>query len=172
MKTQADKHRRDHAFQVGDMVMLSPRNLRLPASLSHKLSPKWIGPFKILRQKQRNAFELELPQSIKVHPVFHTNLLKPYQPNDDVEFPDRYLDPPAPLIIDDQEEFEAEEIIDARTYYGKKQYLVKWKGYSMEDCTWEPEAHLKNSPDLIKAFCQEMPRQIQMITVKIDEDSG
>src|SRR5436305_15335071 len=102
--------------------MLSPWNLRLPASLSHKLSPKWIRPFKILRQKQHNAFKLELPQSIKVHPVIHTNLLKPYQPNDDVEFPDRYLDPPALLIIDDQEEFEAKEIIDTRTYYGKKQY--------------------------------------------------
>jgi hypothetical protein len=172
MKNQADKHRREHKFETGNMVMLSPRNLKLPAALSHKLSPKWIGPYKILRQIHHNSFELDLPKTFKIHPVFHASLLKPYQTNDNEEFPNCYQEPPPPVVIDDEEEFEAEKIIDECTYYGKKQYLVKWKGYTMENSTWEPEAHLKNSPDLVKDFQDHaMPRQIQMISINSHDDS-
>jgi hypothetical protein len=172
MKLQADKHRRGHNFQVGDKVMLSAKNLKLPSMHSRKLSPKWVGPFTIIGQKHRDSFELDLDEKFQIHPVFHVNLLKPWISNNDQEFPDRHQEPPAATIIDDREEFEAEAIIKKRTHYGKTQYLVKWKGYHDEDSTWEPIENLRNAPDLLAEFSKKQSRRVQTISARLKENSG
>src|SRR4051812_18279645 len=110
---------------------------------SHKLSPKWVGPFLIINQKHKDSFELDLQGKFNIHLVFHANLLKPYLENDETEFPDRHQDPPEPIRINDENEYEVEEILKKRTYHGKTQYLVKWHGYNIEDSTWEPLSNLK-----------------------------
>ena len=107
-KTQADKHRRDHTFQIGDRVMLSTRNLNLKSTHSRKLAPKWIGPFTIKTRKQENSFELDLPDSYRIHRTFHVSLIKPYLDNDNREFPDRHQEPPTPIAINNQLEYEVE----------------------------------------------------------------
>ena len=152
MKDQADKHRRDHPFQIGDKVMLNTKNLNLPSSHSCKLSPKWIGPFEVTECRHKDSFKLDLQGKLKIHPVFHANLLKPWICNDDIKFPNHVQDPPPAVIIDNQEEFEVDAIIDKRTRYGKTQYLVTWKGYKLEDCTWEPLSNLANAKTLIDDF--------------------
>src|SRR3954467_10010512 len=172
MKIQADKRRRDHNFQIGDKVMLNAKNLKLPSTHSRKLSPKWVGPFKIIGQKHKDSFKLDLADKFQIHPVFHANLLKPWINNDDHMFPDRRQDPPPAIIINDQEEFEAEAIIKKRTLYGKKQYLVKWKGYRDEDCPWVPDDNLKNAPDLIRTFNQKTSRQVQIIQINNQDRSS
>ena len=151
-KIQADKHRRDHTFQIGDKVMLSTKNLTLPSTHSRKLSPKWIGPFSIIARKHKNSFTLDLPDKYKFHPVFHVNLIKPYHDNNDSEFPDRHQEPPEPVIINDQEEHKVKAILKKCTWHGTTQYLVQWEGYPIEDSTWEPLDNLTNAKDLITKF--------------------
>jgi len=79
--------------------------------------------------------------------VIHVSELEPYYEDNF----GRKQEPPPPIIINKEEEFEVEEILDVRKYYGKIQYLIKWKGYQLSDASWEPESNL-NCPELIKKF--------------------
>src|SRR6187551_1451454 len=78
-KSYADTRRRELTFEVGDYVYLrvSPiRGLRR-FKVKGKLSPRFIGPFKIVDRKGEVAYQLELPARLSdVHDVFHISQLK------------------------------------------------------------------------------------------------
>ncbi|PRP77367.1 hypothetical protein PROFUN_05612, partial [Planoprotostelium fungivorum] len=59
---------------------------------------------------------------------------------------------PPPVVIDGEQEYEVEAILDVQKRYGKTQYLVSWKGYGPEENLWLPEDNLSNSPDLVADF--------------------
>jgi hypothetical protein len=140
-KAYANARRREEKFEVGDKVLLSTRNVRLKAMGTPKLMPLWIGPFNVQAKVGTVAYRLELPHSLKIHPVFHVSILKPYREDGRVQ------PPPPPLEVDDEGEiFEVEEVLKDRQRKGKrKEYLVRWAGYGPEHNTWEPEAHLNQS---------------------------
>ena len=68
------KHR-DVQFAVGDLVLLSTRNLKM-RGIPDKLKKRFMGPFKIQERIGQQAHRLLLPETWKVHPVFHISLLK------------------------------------------------------------------------------------------------
>ena len=84
-KEQADKHGRKNTykFRVGDLVLLSTANLPeyVVSNLgSNKLLPRFIGPFKVTACKG-DAYTIDIPTSMKLHPTFYVGRLKPYLPS-------------------------------------------------------------------------------------------
>jgi hypothetical protein len=110
-----------HVYKEGNKVMLDTRNLNLHRP-SKKLSEKRLGPFEVLEKVGRSAYCLKLPLSWKIHPVFNELLLRPHV---GPKFPgqDIYNKPP-PELIDDEEEYEVEEILDTRIRRKRREYRV------------------------------------------------
>ena len=71
--TQANKHRREPDFGVGDKVWVSAKHWKTDRP-SKKLSNQNEGPFKIIEQVG-HSYKLQLPDSVKVHPVFYAKYL-------------------------------------------------------------------------------------------------
>ena len=97
-------------------------------------------------------YRLELPPAWKIFNTFHTALLSPYKETEDHGV--NFTEPP-PDLVEDQEEYEVEQILDTRLFgrWKKRQYLIKWKGYAEAHNSWEPEENV-NAPELVKEFHQ------------------
>lgn len=160
-KKQADKHRREVSYKVGDRVMLTTENL---SSHNSKLRARYIGPYPIKRVLSDVLVELELPRSMsRHHPRFHIEKLKPFN-DDSTRFPTRrQINRPVAEVIDKIKEYEVQEILDERETKEKGlEYRVLWLGYPVEDATWERAGYLKNSPEIIKEWKRK--KQNQTIT--------
>src|SRR3984885_1774843 len=75
------------------------------------------------------------------HPVFHVDRLSPWLGND-VNGNDP--PPPPPVLVDTQDEYEVERILDSRKYRNQHQYLVQWRGYNAGHNSWEQATNLTN----------------------------
>ena len=87
--------------------------------------------------------------------MFNETLLYPYHPP--VIESQCTAPPPPPDIIDDHEEYEVEQILDARMRRGKVQYLVKWKGYTDVDNLWVSAESCHNAQDKLEDFYKHFP---------------
>jgi hypothetical protein len=159
-KRFADRHRRPETFAVGDEVLLSTRDLVLADAADRKraakLTARFVGPFRVGRVINENAYELELPPQLKIHPVQNISKLRRYR-RSPAAFEGRpapaHRPPPEAVDAAGNAEYEVEQIL-ARRHIGRSrrtEYLVKWLGYPNEDSTWIKENDL-NSPDLLAEF--------------------
>jgi hypothetical protein len=152
-----DPHRRDITFNIGDSVLLSTEHLRLIGSdkRTPKFTYKYIGPFKVKRIVNSNAYELDLPPQLQIHPVLNISRLKPYRDSQQ-QFPSRpppdSRPPPEAVREDGAAMFEVESIIAKRGFGARTRYLVKWRGYPHWESTWEPLSSLRNARDAIAAY--------------------
>ncbi len=99
MKEQADRHRKEMVYKVGDMVFLNSRNITTSRP-SEKLDDKILGPFKILAVIGI-VYRLELPSIIKILNVFAPDLLR-LDPADPLE--GQRNEPPGPIVVKDEDE--------------------------------------------------------------------
>ena len=124
----------EQRYKADDLVWLEGRNLRIDQS-SVKLAPKRYGAFKIGKVLLPITYQLELPPQWKIHNIFHADLLTPYH---ETKLHRPNFTKPPPDLINGEEEYEVEEILQSRKFgrQCKVQYLIKWKGYSDLENQW------------------------------------
>jgi hypothetical protein len=89
-----------------------------------------------------------------MHDVFPVSLLEPWTDRPGVE--DTM---PLPDLLDEEEEWEVEDIVDHIGHGAATRYLVKWTGWPVEYNTWEPEEHLANSPNILRRYQRRKSRK-------------
>ncbi|KAI2647229.1 Transposon Tf2-9 polyprotein [Labeo rohita] len=141
-------------FQPGDQVWLSTRDLRLRQPC-RKLSPRYIGPFKILRRINKVTFQLQLQPRYRIHPTFHVSLLKPCYPSA-TEQPGAEVEPPPPEILEPPSIYTVHEILDSRRRGGQLEYLIDWEGYGPEERSWVSREDILD-PTLLSDFHRDHP---------------
>jgi len=87
---------------------------------SEKLTECFVGPYKIKGIISSNAVELELPKLIRIYPLVNVSRVQLYKPQ--VKGQKKIL--LKPVIIEGEEEFEVEKILNKRIVRGKEKFLV------------------------------------------------
>jgi transposase InsO family protein len=159
VESQAKHYNKRHIpmkFNKGDLVLVSTRNLSLKTP-SRKLAARSMGPFRVLEPVGSLAYLIQLPANCKIHPVFSVSLLEKYHSRAGEGEQPEILPPPE--IIDGEEEWEVEEILDSKNKGKAKKYLVKWVGYPTDFNQWVPAADLANAPDMLKSYEEQADRR-------------
>jgi len=147
-KSYHDKRRKDLEFGVGDHVFLRVtlctgvgRALK-----SYKLTPRFIGPFEILKRVGPIAYQVALPPFLSnLHSVFHISQLRKYVHDlshvielDNVQVKENLTYETLSLRIDD---------CMVKQLRGKEIPLVKvvWGSASGKDATWELEGQMHDA---------------------------
>ncbi|GKB53623.1 putative reverse transcriptase domain-containing protein [Tanacetum coccineum] len=151
-KSYADVRRKPLEFEVGDKVMLkvSPWKGVVRFGKRGKLSPRYIGPFKILSRVGPVAYKLELPRELQgIHNTFHVSNLKKCLSDEELIIP---LDE---VRIDEKLHFIEEpiEIMDREVKQLKQSRIpivnVRWNSSRGPEYTWEREDQMwKKYPHL------------------------
>jgi hypothetical protein len=155
-KSYADNRRRPLEFEEGDYVHLKMSPLRgmRRFKVKGKLSPRFIGPFLILRRVGEVAYQLELPDHLAdVHDVIHVSQLKKC-----LRVPEEQL-PMEDLSV--QEDLTYAEypinILDTLTRVTGNKVIkmckVQWSHHGEDEATWErEEEHHIDFPHLFSCF--------------------
>nr|GFA72632.1 putative reverse transcriptase domain-containing protein [Tanacetum cinerariifolium] len=145
-KSYADKRRKPLEFSDGDKVLLkvSPKKGMVRFGKRSKLSPRYVGPFKIVERIGPVAYRLRLPgELVGVHDTFHVSNLKKCLTDVNLHVP---LDE---VKVDDKLRFVEEpiEILDRGVKKLKRRWIlivkVRWNSRRGPEFTWEQEDEMK-----------------------------
>jgi hypothetical protein len=146
----ANKHRsRGPDLKEGDSVYLRKKHIKTKRP-SNKLDQTKLGPFRIIKKIGTVSYQLELPKTMRIHPVFHISLLEPTT---------NLARNQGPVEIDPETQeplWEVEQILDHKTVQGRRRYLVKWKGFGHEENTWEQATQFSN-PQTLQDYHRRRP---------------
>ena len=127
-------------FTMGDLVLLkvSPWKGVMRFGKKGKLSPRFIGPFEILKRVGKVAYELALPPNLQhIHNVFHVSMLREYHPDAShiIEYE------PMEIQTDLSYAEQPVEIIDRKEQILRNKTIplvrVLWRNQKVEESTWE-----------------------------------
>jgi len=148
-------------YQPGDEFFLSLENVRTLRP-SKKLDIRNAGPYTVTDRVGSHAYRLRLPETMRIHNVFHVSLLRPYHAP---TYPGQATAVPGPVEIDSEgeEQFAVANIINSRNNArtGRLQYLVEWLGYEGTDehTTWEPKENVISAKEKIEEFHHRYPEK-------------
>ncbi|SLM33604.1 reverse transcriptase domain protein [Lasallia pustulata] len=114
-----NKRKKGPSLEEGDKVYLLQRNIQTKRP-AKKLDHTKLGPFRIKKKLGPNVYKLQLPDSMKIHPVFHITVLEPVHPSIPIA-----TQVPTLEMDDNEKVYNVKKILQSRLENGKLQYLVK-----------------------------------------------
>ncbi len=130
MMKQVNKHRKEVDYKIESKMFLNERNIVTARSFK-KLDDKMLDSF-INLDLIDSSYKLKLSESMHVHDVFHSDLLCSVI-NDFL--PDQKNEPSDSIVINDEDEWKIDNILNSRRYRRRLQYRVKWNDYD-NDLNW------------------------------------
>jgi len=158
MKRYADRERGEmEEYRVGDLVLLSTKDLKyqMVGRRMDKFTERFVGPYKVKAIISSNTIELDLPSMVRIHPVINVSRVRRYKS----QVEGQRKEAPQPVVIEGEEEWEVEKIMNKRKVRGREKYLVRWKGCTAEEDTWESRENLKNAMELVEEFERNYSRE-------------
>ena len=149
MKKYADRSRKKmEEWKKGDQVLLSTKNLVFKERPSKKLTERYVGPYAIEEVVSSNAVKLQLPGLIRIHLVVNVSWIVKYKE----QVKGQKKEKGKPVDIEEVKEWEVEKILNKKKIREVEKYLIRWKGFTAEEDTWERRENLKNVEELIEEF--------------------
>ena len=152
IKQREDKRRGNPIFEVGDEVLCR----QFPSSSDGRLSKQdftYHGPYKVAQLMAQGAALRLVGLPMGMPTTINVEYLRKYHRHPTAALASQQEVPPPPeLSSTGQMEWEVEAILDQRTQRGRKEYLIKWKGYPQP--TWQPARDLAQCADLLQEFQQ------------------
>jgi len=130
MMKQVNKHRKEVDYKIESKMFLNERNIVTARSFK-KLDDKMLDPFTNLDLVD-SSYKLKLSESMRVHDVFHPDLLRSAA---DDPLPGQKNEPSGSIVVNDEDEWEINDILNFRRYRRRLQYRVKWNDYD-NDLNW------------------------------------
>ncbi len=130
MMKQANKHRKKINYKIESKMFLNERNI-ITAKLFKKLDDKMLDSFKVTDSVDF-FYKLKLSDTMHIHDVFHSELLRSVV-NDSLS--DQKNKFSRSIVINDENEWKIDNILNFQRYQRRLQYRVKWKSYN-NDLNW------------------------------------
>ncbi len=130
MMNQANKHRKKVNYKIKSKMFLNERNI-ITARSFKKLNDKMLNSFQITESVD-SFYKLKLSETMHIHDVFHLKLLRSVV-NDSL--PSQKNESSRSIVINDEDEWKINDILNFRRYRRRLQYRVKWKSYD-NDLDW------------------------------------
>jgi len=149
MKRYVDRGRKEtEEWKKGDQVLLNTKDLVFKERPTKKLMERYVGLYVIEEVVSSNAVKLQLPSSMRIHPVVNVSQIVRYKE----QVRGQEKEKGKPVEIEEVEEWEVEKILNKKKMRGVVKYLIRWKGFTVEGDTWEKRENLKNVEELIAEF--------------------
>ncbi len=150
-KKHADKHKTSSfEYQIENMMWLFTKNIKIERSF-RKLNHKWIKSYKI-KKLSKNACQLNLSSSMKIHDTFHISLLR-FAATDFLT--EQIQSSSFSIIIKDEEKkYEINDILNSRYHYEKLQYRITWIDHSSNKAWYSTENFQNHSKEILNNYHQ------------------
>ena len=152
---------------MDDLVLLSTANMRVKG-FPRKLQRRFVGPFRIVAKVGKVAYKLDLPNTWRIHNVFHVSLLRPWRESQwTQEGPSTQIE-----LEEETNEPEVERFLCYR-WIGEgrnrhRELLVLWRNTSIDSATWVSE-HEFSDDDFHFFFNRDKPIETE-ITPETDNE--
>jgi hypothetical protein len=143
-------------YAVEDIVWLFTKNIKTERSF-RKLNHKWIDSYRI-KKVIKNACQLDLSQSMKIHDTFHISLLRSASNDSLIE---QIQSSSSSIVIDEKEEYEMNDVLDSRYHYDKLQYKIVWTYHSSDRAWYSAENFQNHSKNILNDYHQRYSAKLE-----------